>query len=79
MKRLEIDHSLYSEVYKLYSMDVHGAGLLNYTVALVGKNSGLNLAKIVVRNSLDAILKYYQLDAQNLAELFVILEKSIVN
>lgn len=65
MKRLEIDHSLYSEVYKLYSMDVHGAGLLNYTAALVGKNSGLNLAtmdnlaKIVVRNSLDAILKYF--------------------
>ncbi|ELY1999544.1 DUF5677 domain-containing protein [Enterococcus faecalis] len=85
MKRLEIDHSLYSEVYKLYSMDVHGSNLLNYTAALAGKNSGLNLAtmgnlaKIVVRNSLEAILNYYKLDAQDMAEHFVILEKSITN
>lgn len=37
MKRLELHQSLYSKVYKLYSMDVHGSGLLNYTVALAGE------------------------------------------
>lgn len=83
MDRLNIDHQMYIIFYQMTSMDVHGTGIFNYVAAKSGRNSGVTLnmiekkTKIIVRNTLGDLIKYYKLDSDEARNQLMIIEDMI--
>lgn len=85
MKRLNIDKSLYSSIYGIGSMDVHGTGSINHIASDLGIESALQIpvlekiSFVITLDTLKVMKEFYRYNSNDLDDDFKLMEESFKN
>ncbi|EOB3457169.1 DUF5677 domain-containing protein [Enterococcus hirae] len=84
MKRLNIDKSLYSYIYGIGSMDVHGTGSINHIALSLGIDAAVQISVlekisfIITLDTLKALKEFYRFNIDDLEDDFNLMEESFI-